>query len=92
MASATFKKDPDDERPFRFDWSKFLAPTGDSIDTVDVTTEAGLTEGSVSNTTTTVTVWLSGGTADNTYTVACEIVTLAGLTIERTITIEVDHL
>ena len=88
---SSFKKDPDAVRPFRFDWSKYLAPTGDTIASATVTVEAGLTKDSQSNTTTTVTVWLSGGSADTTYTVACEITTAAGVVDERTITIEVDH-
>lgn len=91
MALATFKKDPDAERPFRFDWSKYLQGTADTISSADVTVGAGLTKGSVSTTTSTVTVWLSGGTADTSYEVACEVTTANGVTDERTIVIEVDH-
>lgn len=86
----SFHKDPDAVRPFVFDWSRYLAPTGDTIDSATVTVEAGLTKDSSSNTDTTVTVWLSGGSVNTTYTVACKVVTNGGVTDERTVTIEVD--
>lgn len=92
MANATFRKDPDAVRPFKFDWSKYLAPTDDTISSASVTVDAGLTKGSVSTTTTTVTVWLSGGSADTSYDVACEVTTAAGVVDERTVVIQVDHL
>ncbi len=48
-----------------------------------------LTVASSSLTTTTVTPWLSGGTAGTVYSVACKIVTVGGRTDERTIEIQV---
>ncbi len=49
----------------------------------------GLTKDSDSATTTAVTVWLSGGTAGTSYSVACRIVTSSARTDERTINIKV---
>ena len=49
-------------------------------------------EGVVStNTTTTATVWLSGGTADTSYNIVNTIVTAGGRTEERTLTIAVEN-
>lgn len=86
----TFVKDPDAVLDFTFDWTTWLA--GDTITgTPVITVESGITKDSQSNTTTAVTVWLSGGTAGTQYTVACKIQTAGGRTEERSITIWVRH-
>jgi len=56
-----------------------------------VTVAAGLTNNSdsLTDTNTSVTVWLSGGTVGVDYSVACKIVTSAGRTDERTVTIRI---
>ncbi len=83
-----FIKDPEAVLDYAFDWSEWLA-TGETISSYTITVETGLTNDSDSESSGIVTVWLSGGTADNEYDVACRIVTNAGRTDERTITIRV---
>lgn len=94
-----FAKDPDAVLDYKFDWAALTNGSGDSdwldsgetISSHTVTVEAGLTKDSDSatDTNTSVTVWLSGGTVDTDYDVSCEIVTSDSRTDERTITIRV---
>jgi hypothetical protein len=83
-----FVKDPNAVLDYQFDWSAWL-PVGDTIVSHTATVSTGLTKDSSANTTTSVTIWLSGGTAGTTYTAACKIVTTQGRTDERTIQIQV---
>ena len=73
-------KDPDDTLDYVFDWydsgDGFLGV--DTITSATFTATTGLTIDSQSNDTQTATVWLSGGTSGQTYTVNCRIVTAAG--------------
>lgn len=85
---ASFVKDTQAVLDYQWDWSAWL-PAGDTILTHTITAAAGLTVASSANTTTTVTAWLSGGTAGVTYAVACKIVTAQGRTDERSIDIQV---
>ena len=67
------------------------ADTDETILTKTVTVDDGITKDSdaLSDTDTSVTVWLSGGTAGVDYEVACKIVTSASRIDERTIKIQV---
>ena len=85
-----YKKDPDAVLDFAFDWSSWLAES-ETINTYTVTVMSGLTLDSDSQADGVVTVWLSGGTAGNWYSVACRIVTSAGRTDERTMRIRVEE-
>ena len=69
-----FTKDPQATLDYQWDWSNWLA-AGETIASVVITAQAGLTVSSQSNTTTTVTAWLTGGVAQTIYTVACRITT-----------------
>ena len=82
------EKDPSAILDYGFDWSDWLAD-GETISTVTITVASGLTKDSDSESDGIVTIWLSGGTAGSTYTVACKIVTSAGRTDERSMTIMV---
>jgi len=55
---------------------------GETISSHVVTVETGITKDSdaITDTNTSVTVWLSGGTFGDKYTITCEIVTSAGRT------------
>lgn len=75
MASE-FTKDPDAVLDYQVDWTTWL--NGDTISVSTWTVATGLTQVSATNTTTTATVWLSGGTVDQSYTVANKIVTAGG--------------
>ena len=98
MASS-FLKDPDAVEDFKWDWlaktngsgaSDWLA-TGETISSATVTPVSGITKDSDSLTdaNTTVTAWMSGGTAKIDYDVTCHIVTSDGREDDRTITIQV---
>lgn len=86
----TFTKDPAAVLDYTIDWDANDWLGSDTITGTPVwTVPSGLTKDSQSNTTTTATAWLSGGTADQDYDVACKITTTAGRTDERTIRIQV---
>jgi hypothetical protein len=80
---AEYLKDPDSTLDYILVWSRWLGT--DTIASASWTVPAGLTEESSTATTTTATVWLSGGTAGTDYDVACLITTAAGRIDERTI-------
>ena len=94
-----YTKDPDAVLDYKFDWKSSTNGNGftdwlassETISMHTITASAGITvdSSSITDTNTSVTVWLSGGTAATPYTVACKIVTSAGRTDERTITINV---
>lgn len=88
MTEKIFHKDPSAVLDYVFDWSEWLA-TGETISSHVVTVPTGITKDSDSEADGKVTVWLSSGTDDTCYTVACKIVTSAGRTDERSIDIRV---
>lgn len=75
------KKDPDSVLDYQVDWASWLGTDVISVSTFNVPT--GLTKNSEGNTDTTSTVWLSGGTVNQIYTVTCRIVTTGGRTVDR---------
>ena len=99
MTTSSFLKDPDAVLDYKFDWKAETNSTGNSdwlisgetISSHTITADTGITVDSSSetDTDTSVTVWLSGGTDKVDYSVACEIVTSDGRTDERTATIKV---
>ncbi len=95
-----FTKDPQAVLDYKFDWKPLTNGSGNSdwLDTLETITNAtititptGLTKDSQSltDTNTSVTIWLSAGTDNIDYTVACRINTNALRTDERTITVQV---
>lgn len=103
-ANDTKVKDPSADLDYKFDWkgltngtvgatSDWLAD-GETISSFVITVATGITEGTgskasaKSDTDTSVTVWLSGGSDGSDYTVACKIVTSASRIDERTMTIQ----
>lgn len=100
-ASNVVYKDPNAILDYTFDWKAATNGTegaqgdwlaaGETISTRTITAGAGITvdSSSLTDANTSVTVWLSGGTADTDYTVACKITTSAARTDERTITVRV---
>lgn len=86
-----FVKDPDATLDYVWNWATWLgSDTITGTPTITIS-PGGLTKSSQSNTTTTVTAWLTGGAVGTTYSVGCRIVTTAGRTDERTIQIAVDN-
>jgi len=103
MSSQRFTKDPNAVLDYKFDWAASTNSTGntDWLDTTNsetissktVTADSGLTvdSSSITDTNTSVTAWLSGGTVGQQYEVVCQIVTSASRTDERSITIVVEQ-
>lgn len=80
-------KDPAATLDFGWLWAPWLA--GDTIVTSTWTVPADLTKVSESNTTTTATVWISGGTVGQVYTLVNHITTAAARQDERSMQIVV---
>ena len=85
----TFRKDPDAELDYTIDWSVWL--DGDQIISSEWIVPAGLIRGSSSHTTTSCTVWLSGGSVGQSYIVTDRITTAAGRIEDRSFTVRVEE-
>lgn len=83
-----YVKDPNAVLDWLFDWSDWLA-VAETITAATITVDAGLTKDSSTNTTTCVTVWLSGGTVGVEYAVVCHITTNQGRQDDRSLRIRV---
>lgn len=84
--SNKFLKDPNAVLDYQVDWTDWLG--SDTITTSTWTVPAGIINDSDSKTTTTTTIWLSGGTAGTSYSLVNHIVTTAGREDDRTIIIQ----
>lgn len=82
-------KDPGAKLDYSVDWSEWLEDIGDTITTSTWVVTSGITQTTTSNTTTTATIWLSGGTPGTIYQATNHIITAAGREDERTITVRV---
>ena len=82
-----FQHDPDADLDYTIDWESWL--DSDTIATSTWVADSGITIESDSNTSTTTTVWISGGTAGSSYKATNHIVTAAGRAEDRTITLRV---
>lgn len=86
MVESNYTKDPSAVLDYVFDWTEWLE-TLETISSHVITVDTGLTNDSDSESAGEVTVWLSGGTANTDYIVACKIVTSLTRTDERSINI-----
>jgi len=73
---------------YQWDYSEWLETT-ETIVSASVVADTGIDLGTVTNTTTTVTAWLSGGTAQTTYEISCQIQTTLGRIDKRLIEITI---
>ena len=90
MTGEPFIKDPDAVLDWVFDWKvKNWLESTETISSHTIDADTGITIDSDSEADGVVTVWLSGGTAGQDYTVRCEVVTSMGRTDERSIDIKV---
>ena len=85
----TFTKDPDATLDYVLDWTEWLGAFGDTIATSSWTVPDGLVKVTESNTSVLATVWLSGGTDGQAYSVTNRITTVGGRADDRTIKIKV---
>ena len=81
-------KDPDEVLDYQINWADDLA-LADTIATSTWTSPAGITQGADEFSDTVTTVWLSGGTDGNDYTVVNRITTDGGRTMERSVILSV---
>jgi hypothetical protein len=77
-------KDPDEDLDYQLDWTDSLEDL-ETIASYTLSVPTGITSHDDSNTDEAVIFWLSGGTAGETYRLACEIVTSAGRTHKRSL-------
>ena len=80
-------KTPAEVLDYSLDWTPWLA--GDTIASSQWTADTGLTVAGNSFDSQATTVWLDGGTALERYRVVNKIITAAGRTAERAITIHI---
>jgi hypothetical protein len=85
----TFTKDPNAVLDYSIDWTRWLA--GDQIAASEWIVPSEFTKMADSKTSTSATVWLSGGTAGQSYIVTNRITTAAGRTEDRSFTIRVEE-
>lgn len=80
--SDIFVKDPDSKLDYTVNWAAWLGT--DTIASSAWVVPTGLTQVSVSSTTTTATIVISGGTAGQTYMITNRITTTQGRIDDRT--------
>ena len=85
----TFTKDPNAVLDYTIDWTRWLA--GDQVATSEWLVPTGLTKVADTKTASSATVWLSGGTAGQSYTVTNRITTTGGRAEDRSFTIRVEE-
>ncbi len=85
----TFIKDPQAKLDFGFDWGTYWLQSGETISISTWTIPDGLTQVAISNTDSTTTVWISGGTADTDYTITNHIKTSESREDDRSMIIKV---
>jgi hypothetical protein len=87
--SNPFIKDPNAVLDYPVDWSIFLG-----TDTILVSTwivQTGITSVAETNSATSATIWLSGGTVGTKYALTNRIVTAGGRTEDRTIYVRIQE-
>jgi len=88
MVERSFTKDPDAVLDFAFDWTaNSWLQSSELIASYVVTVGTGIVKDRDNEHSGVVTVWLSGGTAGESYIVSCKITTDLGRTDERSIEI-----
>lgn len=92
MATTMPAKDPADDLDYGIDWTYELALVDDTIASSAWTVTSGITKGTDTHTTTGTTVWVSGGTAGQTYEATNTVTTAGGRTYERSLRIPVINL
>ena len=85
----TYKKDPNATLDYTFDWTAYLAPLADTITSAAWVLGDTLTMVSQTHTTTTATIFVSGGTLGNIATLTCRITTAGGRTDDRTVNLKI---
>jgi hypothetical protein len=87
MALSWPAKDPDEVLDYQLDWSKRILD--DAIRSSDWTVPEGLTKVRDFHAETETTVWLQGGSIDQTYVVLNRIVTIGGRTMDQSVKLKI---
>jgi hypothetical protein len=87
---ATFIKDPSDVLDYDWDFTEWLGT--DTIALYSFSVPPGLINQSDSRSGGVTKVFLAGGSTGQTYTVSCQITTLTGRTLERSLKIKIKEL
>jgi hypothetical protein len=82
-------KDPDAVLDYKFNWATYLTAITDTIVAAEAEADKGVEIDSVSFTTTSVTVWASGGDVGETAVLTCRITTLGGRTDDRSVYLKI---
>jgi len=88
--SQTFRKDPHAKLDYGFDWLDWLV-SGETITDSTWTVPTGITKVSDQRGDDSVIVWLSGGTAGESYTIACKVTTSDNRIDERSFVVQVEN-
>ena len=90
----SYVKDPSEVKDYTIDWATHLGDGGDTITSSTWEVQDGLLSTAFpdTSTTTTTTIWLSGGTAAVDYTVTNHVVTAQGREFERSFVVKVQEL
>lgn len=83
-------KDPDEELDYEINWIDLLTP-GDTIQTSTWFVPVGITRGLEGQTSTSTSIWLTGGTAGNTYSLTNRVTTPLGRTHEQSVKLKVNN-
>lgn len=82
-------KDPDEILDYMVDWSARLDADADTITAVTWIVPAGITKTTEYRNDTQTQIWLSGGTAGETYEFTCRITTARGRVMDQTVTLDI---
>jgi hypothetical protein len=80
-------KDPDEVLDYEVDWSDRLG--SDTIDSVTWTMPSGIVKDDQDVSGDIAVIWISGGTAGESYNIGCRVVTTGGRTYDETIVLPV---
>lgn len=90
MSYPSYIRDKDSRLDYIWDWTAWLTGS-ETITAVTWVLETGIVNDHTSATTTSATIWLTGGTAGTTYLVTCRISTSAGRIDDRSAKIKVQE-
>ena len=90
VKSQNFRKDPHAKLDYGFDWSDWLE-SGETISASVWTVPAGISEESSQRGDTLTKIWLSSGTAGETYTIANKVTTSEDRIDERSFDVIVEN-
>lgn len=89
MILGRFQKQPADVLDYDFDYSDWLADRADTISSISITADTGITVGTTAHVSGVVKVFLSGGTDGSSYKITSTVITTGGRTKQAEIVVKV---